>query len=321
MDDDICPRRVLREVAHAPKWLRDRLPVEQLSITQQRALSSAWVSFERDGQAPPKGDWSVWLLQAGRGFGKTRVGAEWVLAQAKAFPGCRIALVGGTIDEARRVMIDGESGIRACAPQGEEPRWLPSKNELRFESGALATLYSGANGEALRGPQHHFAWADELGKWSDADNAWANLQLGLRLGATPRAVVTTTPGDNDPLLLAIGKAEGTVVTTGRSADNLDLPKAWHVRMEGLYRNTRLGARELDGEIGGEAQGALWTRELIERSRIGGQDWGALERVVIGVDPPATATGDACGIVVCGRTDRQQLMVLADLTCRGLSPAG
>lgn len=316
-----CPRQVLREIAHAPMWLRRRMPLDQLSPSDRRALAWAWVAFERDGQAPPLGDWSVWLLQAGRGFGKTRVGAEWVLAEARANPECRIALVGATIDDARRIMVDGESGLRACAPPGEEPRWIASRNELRFKSGALATLYSGASGEALRGPQHHVAWADELGKWSDAENAWANLQLGLRLGSRPRAVVTTTPGNNDPLLLKIGQAAGTVVTGGKSADNLDLPQAWHLRMEELYRGTRLGARELDGELTGEAEGALWTREMIEKRRVGAADWGALTRVVIGVDPPATSTGDACGIVVCGRTDADRLMVLADLSCRGLSPAG
>jgi len=112
-----------------------------------------------------------------------------------------------------------------------------------------------------------------------------------------------------------------VVTGGKSADNLDLPQAWHLRMEQLYRGTRLGARELDGELTGEAEGALWTRGLIEQRRVGTADWGALTRVVIGVDPPATSTGDACGIVVCGRTETDRLMVLADLSCRGLSPAG
>jgi phage terminase large subunit-like protein len=262
----------------------------------------------------------VWLLQAGRGFGKTRVGAEWVLAQARANPGCRIALIGATIEEARRIMVDGESGIIACSPPGEETRWLASRNELRFKSGATATLYSGANGDGLRGPQHQFAWADELGKWSDAAEAWSNLQLGLRLGEDPRTVVTTTPG-NDALLTEIAAQEGTEVTRGRTADNLDLPAGWHVRMEALYRGTRLGLRELDGELTGEAEHALWTRDLVSKARVRGAEWGEPVRVVIGVDPPASSGGDACGIVVCGRVADGRLLVLADLSCRGLSPAG
>jgi phage terminase large subunit-like protein len=262
----------------------------------------------------------VWLLQAGRGFGKTRVRAEWVLAQARANPGCRIALIGATIEEARRIMVDGESGIIACSPPGEEPRWLASRNELRFKSGATATLYSEANGDGLRGPQHQFAWADELGKWSDAEEAWSNLQLGLRLGQSPPTVVTTTPG-NDGLLAEIAGQPGTAMTQGKTADNLDLPEGWHRRMEALYRGTRLGLRELDGELTGEAENALWTRDTLDRTRVRDGSCGEPVRVVVGVDPPATSGGDACGIVVCGKAADGRLMVLADLSCRGLSPAG
>ena len=320
MSEDVCPRAVLREIANAPKWLQKRMPIEQLSAADQRGLAWAWACFERDSQAPPRGDWSVWLLQAGRGFGKTRVGAEWVLAKARENPGCRIALVGATIEEARRIMVEGESGIIACSPPGEEPRWIASHNELRFKSGATATLYSGANGDGLRGPQHHFAWADELGKWSDAEEAWSNLQLGLRLGDAPRTVVTTTPG-NDALLAEMVRQPGTVVTRGRTAENLDLPEGWHRRMKALYEGTRLGLRELEGELTGEAEQALWTRELLDKSRVRDGSWGAPERVVVGVDPPATSKGDACGIVVCGKVPDGRLMVLADVSCRGLSPAG
>nr|WP_314442528.1 terminase family protein [uncultured Sphingomonas sp.] len=320
MGEDVCPATVLREVANAPKWLREKMPLDMLVPADQRALAWAWASFQRESQKPPTGDWSVWLLQAGRGFGKTRVGAEWVLQQARENPGCRIALVGATIEEARRIMVDGESGIIACSPPGEEPRWLASRNEVRFKSGAVATLYSGANGDGLRGPQHDFAWADELGKWSDAVETWSNLQLGLRLGEAPRTVVTTTPG-NDALLSEIGGQEGTAVTRGKTADNLDLPQGWHRRMEALYRGTRLGLRELDGELTGEAENALWTRDTLDRTRVRDGRCGEPERVVIGVDPPATSGGDACGIVVCGKAADGKLLVLADLSCRGLSPAG
>lgn len=316
-----CPRTVLREVANAPDWLREKMPIDQLVEADRNGLAWAWAAFERASQTPPAGDWSVWLLQAGRGFGKTRVGAEWVLAQARANPGCRIALIGATIEEARRVMVDGESGILASSPPDETVRWTAARNELRFPSGAVANLFSGANGEGLRGPQHQFAWADELGKWGDAADAWSNLQLGMRLGPAPRTVVTTTPGTNDPLLRAIAGQPGTVVTGGRSADNLDLPEAWHRRMEALYGGTRLGRRELDGELTGEAEHALWTRAGLEAQRVRGEAWGPPVRVVIGVDPPATQSGDACGIVVCGEVADGRLLVLADLSRRGLSPAG
>jgi phage terminase large subunit-like protein len=133
--------------------------------------------------------------------------------------------------------------------------------------------------------------------------------------------VVTTTLCNDALLVEIGAQQGTVTTRGKTAENLDLPEGWHVRMEALYGGTRLGARELDGELTGEAEGALWSRALIDKARVSDEAWGAPERIVIGVDPPATSTGDACGIVVCGRVTDGRLLVLADLSCRGLSPAG
>ena len=309
----------MRALALAPDWLQQST-VSGLSPGDQRGLAWEWKAFERDGQTPPTGDWSVWLVQAGRGFGKTRLGAEWVLGQARDHPQARIALVGATLDEARRVMVTGESGILACAPPDEKHRWWASLNELHFASGAVATLFSGANGESFRGPQHHFAWADELGKWKDADGAWDNLQLGLRLGDIPRTVVTTTPG-HEELLKRIIAQPGTVVTHGRSADNLDLPEGWHQRMEANYRGTRLGQRELDGEFVGEADNALWTRGGIEDARVKGAAWGEPVRVVIGVDPSVTAGGDACGIVVCGQVADGRLLVLADCSAEGLSPSG
>ena len=318
-DRRALPRAVIRSLANAPSWLQ-RGVFERLSKADQRALAWSWAAFEREGQKVPDGNWLVWLLQAGRGFGKTRVGAEWVLAEARSNPGARIALVGASMEEARRVMIEGESGLLACSPPGEEPVWHSSRGELRFASGALATLYSGAQGDGLRGPQHHFAWADELGKWRDARNSWDNLLLGLRLGTRPRAVVTTTPG-NEGLLKEIAALPTTAVTRGRTADNLDLPEEWRRQMEALYRGSRIGARELDGELSGEADGALWTRDGIERARLAPGAWGQPVRVVVGVDPPATSTGDACGILVCGRVADGRLLVLADASCSGLSPAG
>ncbi|WP_300973625.1 terminase family protein [Sphingomonas sp. LHG3406-1] len=313
------PRTVLRSLANAPLWLM-AAAVARLSTADKRGLAWAWAAFERDNQAPPTGKWNVWLVSAGRGFGKTRLGAEWVLARARENPGCRIALVGATLEDARRIMVHGESGIIACSPPDEEPTWHMSLGELRFPSGAVATVYSGANGDSLRGPQHHFAWADELGKWKDATATWDNLMLGLRLGKECQVVVTTTPG-NEELMERIIAQPGTRVTKGRSAENLDLPEEWHRQMEALYRGTHLALRELDGEMGSGVAGALWSRELLDRSRFAAGAWGAPVRVVIGVDPPATSTGDACGIVVCGKVEDGRLAVLADLSCRGLSPAG
>ena len=310
----------------ALQWLADTTPLQRARVIRHlgggnvRALAWAWKSHALDGQLEPDGDWRVWLLQAGRGFGKTRTGAEWVLEQARNCPEARIALVGANIDEVIRVMVEGESGLLRCAPPDEEPNWLVTRHELRFRSGAIAHAYSGANGDGLRGPQHHFAWADELGKWSDADNAWDNLMMGMRLGTRPRVLVTTTPG-NGRLLKRIMEGKDVKLRRGRTADNLHLPPAFIEAMEAAYRGSRLGRQELDGELLDEAEGALWTRDLLDRCRVHAGDIGEMKRVVVGVDPPASRTGDACGIVVCGLTGDGRGLVLADASVSGEGPTG
>jgi phage terminase large subunit-like protein len=226
-----------------------------LSPADVRAFAWAWDAAAGQNQREPEGDWRVWLLLAGRGFGKTRSGSEWILEQARRHPGARIALVGATQEEVARVMVEGESGLLCCNPPGEKLKWSSSRSELRFESGAIAYAFSGADGERLRGPQHHFAWADELGKWRDPDNSWDNLMMGMRLGDQPRVLVTTTPG-NKGLLKRIKALPGVAERTGRTRENVDLPPAFIEAMEAAYAGTRLGRQELNGELLEEADGAL-----------------------------------------------------------------
>ncbi|MFP5328588.1 MAG: DNA-packaging protein [Alphaproteobacteria bacterium] len=284
-------------------------------------------------QLPPGGEgWRTWLMLAGRGFGKTRAGAEWVEKQARSRPGVRIALVGATIDEARRVMVEGLSGILSVAANcRRKVSWEPSLGRLKWPNGSQAQLFSGDNPEGLRGPEHDFAWCDELAKWRDADQAWMNLQMGLRRGRRPRALVTTTPRPID-LLKRIREEKWTVTTTGRTDENVNLDPHFVEVMLATYGGTRIGRQELDGELIEEIEGALWSRELIERSRsfdmplrpgsAATQDERTFERIVVGVDPPAgVGEGcDACGIVVCGRRG-DDLYVIADESVEGLSPEG
>ena len=290
-----------------------------------RAIEEEWRWQARGGQIEPPGDWRVWLIMAGRGFGKTRAGAEWVWARARENPDARIALVGGTVEEVAKVMVEGESGLIACAGSGEEPRWTPSRGILVFPSGAAAFAYSGERPAKLRGPQHHFAWCDELAKWARPAETWDNLRLGLRLGERPRAIVTTTPQPGPALkrIMALGRTE---VTGGRTADNPDLAEDFRTAVLEAYGGTRLGRQELDGVLLDEAAGALWPRDLIERCRTltprpspaGGR--GELRRIVIGVDPPASAAG-TCGIVACGIDADGIAYVLGDHSIAGASPNG
>ena len=291
-----------------------------LTASDLRALAEDWSWQALAGQIAPGGAWGTWLVMAGRGWGKTRTGAEWVLEMARGHGGARIALIGASIEEAARVMVEGESGLMACAWTGERLCWHPSKAELRFPSGAVAQLYSGASPDGLRGPQHHFAWADELGKWAHPRATWDMLRLGLRLGERPRALITTTP---KPLgmLRAMLDDPAVAKSGGRTFDNPFLPGAFVAAVRGSYGGTRLGRQELDGEYLGEAEGALWTRATIEASRCAMPPRGELSRVVVAVDPPASAEGDECGILVCARLRDGRGIVLADASVGGERPPG
>jgi phage terminase large subunit-like protein len=282
-----------------------------------------WRSWAHAGQAEPDGAWRVWVMLAGRGFGKTRAGAEWVSAFARANPGTSIALVAATADEARRVMIEGRSGLLALPRTGPAPVWEPSLGRLVFAGGAAAFVYSGANPEGLRGPEHHIAWCDELAKWRRPVETWDNLQLGLRCGERPRTLVTTTPRGVAGLKAILGE-EGVVRTGGGTADNPFLSREAVAALVRRLGGTRLGRQELEGELIEDMEGALWPRELIEACRTPldfARDERTLRRVVVGVDPPAGVDGDACGIVVCALGRDGMGYVLADLSVAGLSPEG
>ena len=315
-------RELLAILAKAPIEVRQRV-LDRLSATDRRALAEHWHSQALPGQIEPPGEWRTWLIMAGRGFGKTRTGAEWVLEQARRHAAVRIALVGASLDEVAKVMIEGDSGILRCARAHERIGWRSTTGRLTLPNGGLATAYSGASPDGLRGPQHHFAWADEIAKWAYPEESWANLQLGLRLGRAPRAVATTTPGKGG-VLQAIIDHPDTTVTGGRTSDNPYLAEAFVAAMREMYGGTRLGRQELDGVLLKEADGALWTREVIERRRIRpfdrqfGED---LRRIVVGVDPPAGDKGDACGIMVCGSSGDGRVLVLADCSVSGERPDG
>lgn len=298
---------------------RDRI-LTAMAAADLLGMQWSWSFWSRPSQRQPVGDWRIWLIQAGRGFGKTRAGAEWVRWRAERDGQARIALVGATMAEGRAVMVEGESGLLSIAPPNHMPAWEPSLNRLRWPNGAQAFLYSAAEPESLRGPQHHFAWADEIGKWPKGIAVWDNLMMGLRLGSRPRAVATTTPRPV-PLVRRLLTEKRVVVTRGRTIGNRPhLPPDFIAAMEETYGGTRFGRQELDGELIDEVAGALWSRALIEERRV--MDVPEMVRVVIGVDPPAGAGGgDACGIVAVGLGRDRRAYVLADASVAGVGPEG
>lgn len=295
-----------------------RWVLRALTAAQLRELAGRWYGFEHEGQREPPGKWRVWLIRAGRGFGKTRAGAEWVSEVARTRPGAQIALVAATIADGKRVMIEGPSGLIAVAREHESVRWTATRRELVFASGAVATLYSAEAGEELRGPEHHAAWCDELAKWPRGEAAWDNLMMGLRLGDAPRVIVTTTPRVNAAMRRVLD-APGLVETLGRTRDNPHLPEAFVTAMFETYGGTRLGRQELDGELLEDVEGALWTRGLVERCRVDADATAKPVRVIIGVDPPATAHGDACGIVVAALLRDGRLAVVEDASVENPPP--
>lgn len=283
-----------------------------------RRLFHEWAWQAHRGQSEPGGEWRIWLIRAGRGFGKTLAGAQWVTARARENPGARIALVGATYQEVIDVMIEGPSGLVALARPDEPVRWEPTRAVLTFASGAEARPYSARAAETLRGPEHDFAWCDELGKWKKGDSAWDNLMLGLRRGERPRTIVTTTPRAA-ALLRRVRSLHGLVETHGRTADNFHSAEDYRSAMAETYGDTRLGRQELDGEMIEDLEGALWTWAIIEASRTKGS-LPRLKRIVVGVDPPASEEG-RCGIVVCALGEDDLLYVLDDCSVAGERPEG
>ena len=319
-----------REYNRRLRFLLSRPHAERMALLaemteqQQREFQHVWRIYARNSQVAPDSDWRTWLILAGRGFVKTRAGSEWVRELAEAQPGARIALIGATLAEARSVMVEGESGILAICPPDRCPQFEPSLRRLSWPNGAEATLYSAGEPESLRGPQHGYAWCDEVAKWDNANSramrAWDNLQFGLRLGELPRCLATTTPRAV-PLVRKLTAVRGgdIAISGGSTEDNTANLSARFLRdIRTSYGKTALGRQELDGELLEDIEGALWTRAMLEGSREDAAS-SPLVRTVVAVDPPATHRGDACGIVVCALGEDGIGRVLADCSLEKPSP--
>ena len=245
-------------------------------------LDYLWPLYARDSQLPPEGDWDTWLILAGRGFGKTRTGAEWIRSQVEDKKARRIALVARTTDEAQSVMIEGESGIINISPHWNMPSYEPSKRKLTWPNGAFALVFSSHEPDQLRGPQFDAAWCDELASWQYPNETWDNLSFALRLGRRPRSVVTTTPKAIE-LVRSLPNRPGVHVTRGSTYDNQDnLPPAFFNGLIDQYDGTRIGQQEIHAELIDEDEEAIWKREWIEKARLG--SYPPIARIVVAVDP-------------------------------------
>lgn len=285
-----------------------------LSPKQVTNLFYDWGFWARPEQIPPEGEWRTWLILAGRGFGKTRTGAEWVRSLAESGKASRIALIGATSSDVRDVMIEGESGLLKIAPPWARPEWQVSKRRVVWPNGAQAFAYSADEPDRLRGPQHDALWADELAAWRYPE-AWDMALFGLRLGVNPRAIVTTTPKPIK-LLKQIMEDPTTYLTKGTTFDNQsNLPKAFIDKILKKYQGTSLGAQELYAELLEDIPGALWSRELLSSIHISRAP-DDLERIIIAVDPAVTShkDSDETGIIVIGKKG-QKAFVLADLSVK------
>ena len=311
----------LSDLPHAQRVAAVDAYLQLLDEPERLRLKYAWELYARESQMPPEGDWDTWLILAGRGFGKTRTGAEWVRAQVENNQAGRIALVARTIPEAQSVMIEGESGIINVSPPWNQPIYEPSKRKLTWPNGAFALAFSSHEPDQLRGPQFDAAWCDELASWEYPNESWDNLAFALRLGHRPRSVVTTTPKPIE-IVRSLPNRPGVHVTRGSTYDNQDnLPPTLFTQLIDQYDGTSIGRQEIYAELIDEDEDALWKREWIEKARLSA--YPPIARIVVSVDPAMSSkpTSSETGIVVVGADmHREHAYVLADESAR-LTPQG
>ena len=307
---------------------RAKAVLTRLSPDELEFLATDWMTWAHDAQLPPTSTvagnaWTTWLIMGGRGSGKTRAGAEWLRAMVRHHQtrgtALRLALVGPSYAEAREVMVEGISGVRALDWAGGRPEFISSRRMLVWPDGSSAQLFSAEDPEELRGPQFHAAWCDELGKWRNAQETFDMLQFGLRLGDLPQQVITTTPRPI-PLVRQLLSDSAVATTRMSTRDNAaNLPAAFLTAIEARYRDTRLGRQELAGELIEDIEDGLFDRALIDKARV--RHVPELARIVVAVDPPASheSATSVCGIVCAGVAASGDAYILEDASVERPTP--
>jgi phage terminase large subunit-like protein len=322
------------------RWWRDRAAEEGLTVDALKArLLTTWRFTARPKQLAPAGDWMWWFVNAGRGFGKTLTGAQWTRRVAGERR-CRVALVGPTLGDVRRTMIEGETGMLSVLPMralrggSRSTAYNRTTLEVFMSNGSILQGFSSEEPDRLRGPQHHYAWCEEVSSWQDADQGldeldttFSNLKLGLRLGLHPRAVLTSTPKANKLTreLVGLARSGSLALVRGSSYENrANLSEVWWNEVVAPLEGKRLGRQEIMAEILDDVEGALWSRAQIDRLRVDPADLPPLRRIVVAVDPNVSSKqgADSAGILVVAieRTrHRPRCFVLADRTVEGGGP--
>lgn len=304
---------IIADLAKLPPSRRQTV-IDSLTPQELAQLAYHWPSWARPEQLPPSDDVQKWLMLAGRGFGKSRTGSEFVRHAVENQGVKRVALIGRTAADVRDVMVTGRSGLLSVCPPWNMPKYESSKALVTWPNGAVAKMYSGDKPDSLRGPEHEVAWLDELAAYRYAEDTWSNLLFGLRIGK-PRLIATTTP-KNTPLIRQLISDKTVTVTKGTSYDNrANLPQSFFDEIIKRYEGTRLGRQELYAELLADSEGALWKRDTIESSRV--SQVPTLKRVVVAIDPSVTSSDESAetGIIVAG-VDGEQFYILADNSLRG-----
>lgn len=289
-------------------------------------LSTEWENSARASQFPPKGNWNIWLILAGRGFGKTHTGARDAALFALKNPNTQVAVVVPTFGDLRRVAFGGPSGMLEFIPpellmSGRGQGYNSSAAEIRLWNGSKIMGFSATEPDRLRGPQFHHAWCDEIAAWRNPET-FDQLMFGLRLGENPKCTITTTPKPT-PLIKNLVKRSGVCVTRGTTFENAENLAASAIeQLQERYGGTNLGRQELYAEILDDVEGALWNYDQMDECRITEDEMPDLERVVVAVDPAVTSgdTSDETGVVVAGRCGQGRFYVLSDKSLKA-SPDG
>ena len=271
------------------------------------------------------------MILSGRGWGKTRTGGEWlaqqILDQPYAGDGTptQWAIIAPRFSDTKNVCVEGPSGfLKALQHKGlsADSDYVYNKSSYKviFKDGQVVHMFGADSPDAGRGLNLSGAWLDELAMWPYPYETWTEgLAPALRIGTRPRVVVTTTPKPIKLLRDWTTRTDGSVyVTRGSTFDNANnLSGTALAELRARYEGTRVGRQELYGELLENAEGALWTRQWIEDTRITIDKLPPMYRVVVAIDPAVTSgeNSDETGIVTCGASTNGHFYVLSDDTVR------